>query len=821
MRKARIPVSSFQFGEVSSSLLSRTDSPVYSASAQRVENFLVRSEGGVIKRGGFKKIAELSGITLDSSKKTQSRLVPFVFSDDEQYLISLEDAKVRAYQISPATGDLSLVATLTQDVNSDALPFDDTYLHEYTYAQFGDTLFICHQLFMPRMLVRTGLTSFQIQTFAFEQRADGTKIFQPYYEFHPVGATLESSIIESQDGFVSGSGNTGFPMNVTGIQHDIPNGTTFTIEGLPPDFQGNPIIFTLTSAVTAGDTTISATPSLPESPADGAKLSFISELTVSVDYFESDHVGTYLRYHDSDILIESVTSATTATGIVLKTLDIELVENAFRTLDGSAVITVSQPGHGFEGGETIVFANADGVGGISKNSINGTRTVLEIIDENRYTFTAGGTANLSEDGGGFPIVKTGAPTLEWQEQSFSTLRGFPAAVCFHENRLAFAGTSAQPDAVWLSNTANYFTFDTGDALDADSIQISVATGEVNQIRHLVSNRDLQIFAVSNELYLSSLNRGPLTPTNALVRVQTPFGSNFVEPQSIDGATVFVQKNGKIAREYLFSDVEAAYTAQSISNLSPQLIKNPHDQAALRGAIEQTESYMFMVNSDGTMSVFNSNRAEQRAAWTEFTSDISFKSVTVVDERLFVSGVFEDGDSSQVYVICELDTNFNLDVSSTYTGVAGVFDVSADFANGTVLHVVNGTDYYGSFTVANGNVDCSSLNNTLTSAQIGLSYPVTLTTNPLDLSTGGGPATGLPRGLGSVIVDVVNTESISVNGKRAIFRNVNDDLSLQRDPFTGKLELRLLGYSRDPQVTITQDFPLNIQVNGLVAEVNIA
>ena len=51
----------------------------------------------------------------------------------------------------------------------------------------------------------------------------------------------------------------------------------------------------------------------------------------------------------------------------------------------------------------------------------------------------------------------------------------------------------------------------------------------------------------------------------------------------------------------------------------------------------------------------------------------------------------------------------------------------------------------------------------------------------------------------------------------IIRNVTDDLSQQLAPFTGKKEFRLLGYNADPQITITQDAPLDLQVNGLVAE----
>jgi len=45
MQKVRVPINSFQFGEVSDSLTSRVDTGVYAASAQRLENMVVMSEG--------------------------------------------------------------------------------------------------------------------------------------------------------------------------------------------------------------------------------------------------------------------------------------------------------------------------------------------------------------------------------------------------------------------------------------------------------------------------------------------------------------------------------------------------------------------------------------------------------------------------------------------------------------------------------------------------------------------------------------------------------------------------------------------------------
>ena len=70
-----------------------------------------------------------------------------------------------------------------------------------------------------------------------------------------------------------------------------------------------------------------------------------------------------------------------------------------------------------------------------------------------------------------------------------------------------------------------------------------------------------------------------------------------------------------------------------------------------------------------------------------------------------------------------------------------------------------------------------------------------------------------------MLDLVNTMSISVNSNDLITRNVTDDMSQNREPVTGKREFRLLGYSRDPRVEISQSAPLDMQLNGMVVEVS--
>ena len=77
MQKVRVVQNSFQFGEVSDSLIMRTDSPVYGASAQTVQNLVVTSEGALKKRHGLKHI-ENRNISYQSAYPHQSHLFPFL-----------------------------------------------------------------------------------------------------------------------------------------------------------------------------------------------------------------------------------------------------------------------------------------------------------------------------------------------------------------------------------------------------------------------------------------------------------------------------------------------------------------------------------------------------------------------------------------------------------------------------------------------------------------------------------------------------------------------------------------------------------------------
>jgi len=743
MQRVRVPISSFQFGEISDSLGMRTDTPIYAASAERLENMVVMTEGSVKKRTGLKFVYDY-GITYSSSNPEQSHLFPFVFDENEEYIISIEHQKVRCFRVEDGT--TSLVTTLTADTSSAALPFDQEYLQEYTTAQYGDVKFICHPLFAPRMLTRTSLTAFEISTFAFDKRADNSSTFQPYAQFQSHGTTLD-------------------PSKTSGT------GATLTTSA---DY------WDLTGGISGGN------------------------------YPSSLHIGTIVRYDQNEILITSVQSATQATGDIVDELSIRLaVLNPFRTIDGSTTVEVTQINHGYSGSEAIVIAGASATGGINTGNLNGARTVSGIIDENTYTFTAGGAASSAVDGGGQVTITTHAPTTQWDEQALSAKRGYPAAVEFHQNRLVFGGSIAQPDNVWMSKIGRFFNFDVGDAADDDAISLVAATGDVNEIRYLVSNRDLQIFTASSELYVPTYLNQAITPTNVQIRKQTPYGCEHIEPMPIDGATIFAQRNGKIIREFLFTDSEEAYTSTAVSTISSHLINSPKYLSVVHSGFGFPDSYAALTSGNGEMTLFSSNRAEKKASWTRVTTNGDFGSTVAIEDRLFAN-VYNSAGKLQ---LCEFSGEIGLDFYVYGAITANKVDVSSVYSSGDTVDVVvtdgTGQSHLGSFTVDSGDdVDLTLYSGLgFTHAYVGKKFTAKIITNPIDANMGSGPATGEVRGIANVVLDLKQTRSLKVNGHNLVTET----------EFTGKKEFRVLGYSRDPKVTIEQNDPLAMQVNGLIVE----
>jgi len=226
---------------------------------------------------------------------------------------------------------------------------------------------------------------------------------------------------------------------------------------------------------------------------------------------------------------------------------------------------------------------------------------------------------------------------DWDEQLISARRGYPQAITFHDNRLWIGGVKSKPASVNASHVGDYFNFSVGTGLASEGIDVAVGGDQVNEVRHLYSGSNLQLFTDSGEYIIpTSSDTSAITPSNIVFRRQTPYGCSRTRPILFDGASIFTQKNGKAVREFIYSDSEAGYVSTNISVLANHLINTPKDIAMLSGSSTRPEQIAVLTNTDGTLAVFHSIREEEIAGWTLWTTRTgdTFHSVVSANEHLF-------------------------------------------------------------------------------------------------------------------------------------------------------------------------------------------
>ncbi len=420
-------------------------------------------------------------------------------------------------------------------------------------------------------------------------------------------------------------------------------------------------------------------------------------LTASESYFTSDYVGTTIEIEGSEATITGYTSGTVVTATLKKELSVELDPDPLATQQGTKVIKVTQVAHGLANSASVTISGAEDIfdadgNGLSAATINGTYSVT-VIDNDHYTFTVGGIINAAEsvDGGGARVVvKTHAPTRNWKEQVLSDVHGYPKAVAFHEQRLYFAGVTNIPDLIAGSKVGEFFNFDIGESEDADSIQIQIASNEINEIRHLVSGKVLEVLTNTAEFYLKPPVGKPVTPSDIQVVRQSNLGSQRkAKPRLFDGATVFVQNNGKTVREYLFSSSLEEFSSGSISIEANHLIDTPTDSARISSIGNKPEQLFFLVNTDGTLAVYSAQRLQKILGWFLWETDGTIESITTTTDFIYIA-VKRNINSADVYYLEQYATT--------------VFDVPTDM---TVTKTISGSYQPHGTPLTKGSVSSSS------------------------------------------------------------------------------------------------------------------
>lgn len=408
-------------------------------------------------------------------------------------------------------------------------------------------------------------------------------------------------------------------------------------------------------------------------------------------------------------------------------------------------------------------------------------------------------------------------SANWKEQVFSSRHGYARSVAFHDQRLIFGGSKDLPNHLFMSKVGEFFNFDVGTGLDDESIQVQIAENQVSEIKSIESFRHLSIFTSEAELYVPTTENRPLTPSTIAIKRQTSYGSGSVSPVEFDGALVFLTKSKGAVREFVYSDLSQAYNSDALTLLSQHMIGSPTDMVSQREASDQVEAYLYTVNSDGKMPVMVSIRKEQLQGWAEYTTDGEFKNVVNVNRKIYV--IVERTINSVTKTFLELlDNEYHTDAASKQTNASAITDWTVAHLPNTEVVVKSGNYSLGTYTTD------SSGDLTLTSAvdevEIGINFTPTMTTLPPEFTLQDGISVGQKRRIVRAVLDLNETLDVKTKGTSILIRRVTDDFSVEPTPISQRKEIYLLGWSSEGTVTVTQDQPLPLTLNGLLLEVEI-
>ena len=476
-----------------------------------------------------------------------------------------------------------------------------------------------------------------------------------------------------------------------------------------------------------------------------------------------------------------------------------------QTITPSAVdgnITITAGGSVFTSSHVNQFVEAnDGMGRARiTRFVSGTsvEAVVEIPFFNTSAIASGGT-----------FLDTG------YEDSFSTSKGFPRTCTFHEGRLYFGGVKSRPNTIFASRVARFFDFNPGEALDDDSIELTISTDSTNAITGMFSGRDLQIFTKGGEFFLPQSTLDPITPTNVVVNGATRRGSKEgIKPVGAESGTLFIQRAGKSLREFLFSDVELSYISNNISLLSSHLLKSPSDMA-LRKATSTTDGDLLLIvnETDGSLATYSILRGQNVIAPSLSTTDGEFVNVGVDVDQIYFTVKRTISSADKYYVECFNDDN-TTDSAKLYSGGSKPSTTTVtglSHLEGKTVKVIADDQMQLDKTVSSGQITLDAVPTTY--VEIGLNYTPTIKTLPVELKLSSGNIVAQKKRIVEATANLYLSQNLTLNG--------NDLLFVAGDFFTGKKRKKpMLGYDRDGQMTISQSAPLFFTLLGVEYKVSV-
>jgi hypothetical protein len=440
-------------------------------------------------------------------------------------------------------------------------------------------------------------------------------------------------------------------------------------------------------------------------------------------------------------------------------------------------------------------------------SINGGR--LQITS---FTSTAIVNARITTELTGV----VAAPSDSWvlQGPMWSAALGYPRTGTIHQQRLWAAGSTSFPQTFWASSVGLYLDYTLG-ANDADALGYTLGSEQANPIRHMVAGRVLSALTYSGEFAIKGGIEKAIAPTNIQVDNQSNYGCSALRPVRIGNSVLFGQRNGKKLRLYQYSAQVDSYDGDDITALSEH-VTGPGISDMCYAA--EPDPICWAVRSDGVIAMLTISEEQNVMAWARAVTDGVYESVasipTTTGDQTWAL-VRRTVNGATVRYIERFDSSVYMDCTVLGTSGPGatVWAGLSHLEGKSVACIADGADM-GNFTVVGGQI---TLPRKAFAVSIGLAYTVTIKPLTIETQTGTGTAQGQAMSTSEVVLRVLNSQSININGKLVAFRKFGSGLlDLPPPIFTGIKSQSTLGWAKgSSDMTLTQDRPVPFHILDIV------
>lgn len=532
--------------------------------------------------------------------------------------------------------------------------------------------------------------------------------------------------------------------------------------------------------------------------------------------FLASDVGRYIVAGSGQALITAYVDASNVTCEIQSAFSGTSIASGTWTLDGSPQTTCTVSAVGPVGTAVTATLGAAGWratgevgkyikvnGGLLKVTGYSTSTVLNCVVQQVLTSTTAAIAN------------------SWSLNSsiWGGSNKYPRTGTLYEQRLLLAGSAGFPQTVVGSRIGDTLNFELG-TNDSDAFSREVATAQVATIRHLGQGKRLMVFTSQNEMSMRGGNEKPITPTNMQKNDESTAGSNQVRPVKIGNEILFVQRAGK--------KVRACGYRQDIDGFeSPdRTVFSEHITGT--GVVDMTfqqepDALLYCVRADGQIAVSTYDTEQEVNAWGRWITDGQVESVACIPTPT----------AEQVWVIVKRTINGITKRYVEYFDLSLKTDCAKTMTSGSPQTVWTGLSHLEGKTVkvlADGVVQAGkvvtggqiTLDRPATAVEVGLGFtPLIKMLNP-EVGSAAGTSQGAAISVGEVIVRVLDTVGVEIDGKKKDFRKMDSNL-LNKPPAVGTGELRettVAGSLYSSELEISQPEPVDFHVLAVIRKCTI-